>query len=129
MDNFEKGKRTSAGMLLSKFINKIANELSDEAMMDSNGREVPVTNAEKLARVIWQHAMGFVEETVVTEGGERIVKHKEIKPDYRYVAMLWDRLEGKAVSSDNTIGPKKQPKSDEVNEQAEARLKDLAEEV
>lgn len=125
MDGFEKGKRVSAGMLLSKCINKIANELSEETSVNDEGREVPITNAEHLAREIWKKSRDYVEESV-KDG--RVVK-KLIRGDFRYVQLLWDRLEGKAASADNTSGPKKQPKSSEVNEQAVRRLKDLAEEV
>ena len=124
MDNFERGKRVSAGMLLSKFINKIANELSEEVVFDEDGREVPITNAEHLAREIWKKSRDHVDEE--SENGK--LKRKLVRGDFRYVQMLWDRLEGKTATADNTAGPKKQPKASKVDELVGRRLKNLAEE-
>ena len=127
------GKKISAGMRLTKYLDEIGLEESEVRPGTGSPGVMPVfvTKAEMLAREIWKAALGYEEEKRVKdpETGDMVIRKVTIKPDHKYVSMLYDRLVGKAAATDNTSGPKKQPKSSDVEEQADRRIKDLAKET
>ena len=116
------GKRTKAGQLLSQFIRKIALE-ETELIKGGSDKDRMATKAEALARMVWQRALGFTEQKVVS--GELVdIEHSH---DRVYVGMLWDRMEGRAPLMNPEKGNKRTI-VDKVSEQGIRRLNQIAEE-
>lgn len=117
----ERGVKTAAGLILSKFLRQIAAEMT-ELEKNSDGEDVIVSKAEALARRMWKIALGFT-ETEVRTGGKRVeVIHS---PDRGLMALLLDRLEGRAplMFSDTS----KKNISDKVDDQAKSRIEKAGE--
>lgn len=117
----ERGIKTAAGLILSKFLRQIANEVT-EFEKNADGQEELMSKAESLARKMWKIALGY-KETVVQAGGVR--KEVYFPPDRGLMALLYDRLEGRAplMFSDTS----KKNISDKVDEQAKNRIKKAGE--
>jgi len=121
------GLKTSAGMMLSKFLRQIGQERTEVAGSDTEtGQPRLVSKAEQLARTIWQLALGWkeevVEEDLKTSHKKRVVK--EHKPDNTMISLVFDRLEGKVAATESEKS-KKQPLSQRVNDQAKKRVNAL----
>ena len=85
--------------IAGKFLSKALRELSQEAH-DTDGVTVE-TRAECLARIVWNSALGFTEK-YVDKGGN--LQEREIGPQVWAINLVFDRLEGKVVPSDESAG-------------------------
>jgi hypothetical protein len=120
------GLKTSAGMMLSKHLRKIAAEHTEVGGNDpENGQARIITKAEALARVMWKLALGYSEETRIRDEktGKVSLIVKEHKPDNTMISLIWDRLEGKVSAQEDKA--KKQPLSHKVDEQIKQRINAL----
>lgn len=122
----EHGNKTSAGMMLSKFLKEIGAETSQVAGRDeTTGEPRVVTKAEALARTIWKMALGFEEQIKVTDtktGKPKLVTKKH-KPEMSCINMIFDRLEGKvSVSSEDDGYRKTKALKGRVSDQIKRRL-------
>jgi len=114
------GKLQKAGMLLSQFIRTIA--LEKTALVKIDGEDQIVSKAEALARLVWNKALGYTEQKVI-EGKLTDVIHS---PDKVMIALLWDRMEGRAP----LMNPDKKDRrniADRVSEQGKKRSNKIAE--
>ncbi len=120
MTNKEQGIRTRAGKLLSAFIRQIAEE-ETEALIDSDvSEDRMVTKAEALARLIWRKALGYKEVQIVK--GEAVdIKYA---PDKGCMALIFDRMEGKAPASLDE-GDEKLTVAERVSEQGKKRINEV----
>ena len=121
------GLKTSAGMMLSRFLRKIGEEKTEVGGNDPNtGAARIISKAEALARTMWQLALGWTEES--TEQDQKTGHTKKIvkqhKPDNAMIALVYDRLEGKVAATESEKS-KKQPLSQRVNDQAKKRVNAL----
>lgn len=109
-----------AGALISRFLRNIAEE-ETELIIDGDDQKM-VTKAEALARLVFKRALGFSETRINDEGNEVTVVHQ---PDKTYIAMVWDRLEGRVA---NVTEDKKKTRkvADRVGEQSAQRIKNIA---
>ena len=82
------------GKLLSKYLEKIGEELSDLTIAGNDGVVRPITKDEQLARAIWDQALGY--ETV-TENAEGHKCHRVIAPDPKMMQFIIERREGKSL--------------------------------
>jgi len=89
------GKKTKAGQLLSTFIRVIMEE-ETEFIKDENGNDRMATKAEALARMIVKKALGYSEKVIDRDGVEVEIAHA---PDKTYVAIVFDRMEGRVPQS------------------------------
>lgn len=116
----DRGKLQKAGMLLSQFIRSIALEKTE--LVKINGEDQIASKAEALARLVWKKALGYTEQ-VAEEGGLVDIKHA---PDRTMIALLWDRMEGRAP----LMNPDKKDRrsiADRVSEQGKKRSNKIAE--
>jgi hypothetical protein len=110
-----KGNKIKAGQLLSRFLRQTADEVTELDRKD--GEDVLISKAEKMARIMWSEALGYV-EVEVGKKGERI-EHVH-KPDKTMIALIYERIEGRAPLAQEGSG--KQEISDRVDEQAKNRI-------
>jgi len=83
-----KGKKTKAGLLLSRYLRSIAEE-ETELVEDQM-----VTKAEALSRILWKAALGGEEIRVDDQGNRtRVI----MLPDLAVAKLLFERIEGKAA--------------------------------
>jgi len=82
---------------LSKWLEKIGDELSLEASCGMDGTRHAQTNFEALCRLIWKQALGYVE--TVNHGDKEV--HRVHPPDLKAQALILERLEGKPISMDD----------------------------
>lgn len=116
----ESKKKQRAGMILSSILRDIAEEKTEMVTID--GEDRMVTKAQALARMAFKHALGYTEQKVV-EGNLVDIVHG---PDRVYVAMVWDRLEGRVAAVEP--GKKEQRTiSDRVGEQSKKRINKMSE--
>jgi len=99
---------------LTQYIRKIAQEPVDTKFMPKKS----TTQAEALARKMWQMAQGYDEEL----GGDKTRKHA---PDKAMIAEIINRLEGRVATAD-IKDRKKRTIVDKVKEQSRDRLNTLA---
>lgn len=112
----ERGKKSKAGMLLSSYLKQIANEQT-ECICGTDGDDRMATKAEKLARIIWEGALGCKDTKIVH--GERV--DVIIPPDRSMINLIFDRIEGRAPMS--TTDPRKKPTvSERITEQGKQRI-------
>ena len=124
----ERGDRIRAGMMLSRKLREIANEQTELYGNDPDtGNPRLVTKAEALARRMWELALGFEEEVVITDSktGKPKIIRKVHKPDNAMIAMIFERIEGRVGVPESDRG-KKQPLSEKVNDQVRQRINALA---
>lgn len=70
-------------------------EIGQEAVtIDNEGR--PITREEALARLLWDKALGYVDQVKTDEGAMKDVIHK---PESWAMQYIYDRREGRAVVS------------------------------
>ncbi|MBE3139504.1 MAG: hypothetical protein IMZ53_02870 [Thermoplasmata archaeon] len=116
----EHGRKTAAGMLLSKFIKQIAEEKTETGGETDN--PVMISKAEALARLIWKCALGSIEEHTDDQG---VVTKTYHAPDRTAWQLLFDRMEGKATSigeADKTRGNV----ASRVSQQGKDRISDAS---
>lgn len=114
-----KNIKMPTGALLTRFLKECALDIHT---MSADGDDRPIVKAEALARYVWKSALGWVEED--PDDPEKTITHK---PDWRAIALIWDRVEGKAgpaqpEKNDRTLGEK-------VGDLATAAINELAEAV
>lgn len=109
----ERGKKTRAGMLLSNFLRQIAQEKTEVAL-DANGEDRMVTKAEAIARLMYKMALGY--EETGDEG--KVIKHR---PDKSMIALIFDRIEGRAPMM-NSDEARKKGIADRVGEEGANRI-------
>ena len=78
------------GPMLSRFLRMVAQDIEDT---DQNLD--PITKAEALARLVWKYALGWIEYDP-DDPSKVVMVHK---PDWRAVALLYDRIEGKVIAA------------------------------
>ncbi len=90
MPKKDKIKELTGRLLTSKL-----RELAMDIIEIDPGSEKATTRAEKLARIVWDHALGYVE--IVGSGN----KQTEIlhKPAPWAIAVLMDRIEGRVANA------------------------------
>ena len=124
----EHGLKTSAGMALSKFLRQVGLEKTEVAGNDPvTGNVRIVTKYEQLARTMWKLALGYKEEERSTDPktGTPVLRVKHYKPDNAMITLIYDRIEGKASSTDSSK-VKKQPLSGKIDEQVKQRVNAMA---
>lgn len=128
----EKSKSTrkakaEARKLLTKFINQILQEPhGDPVIID--GDAVIVTKAEALARHIVKGALGYVETTDIIDDktGKKLGrKETVVKPDKTYVAMVYERMEGRVPTVEVKETDSKPSVKDRVSAESKNRLNSL----
>ena len=110
------GDKIRAGRQLSTFLRKIAQEKT-ELVKGEDGEEL-MTKAEALARKMFALALG----TTVYD----IKKGKDVvlPPDRGMIALIWDRMEGRAVATDDSDMQKRTvPKK--ISDANKQRLNDM----
>lgn len=104
---------------LTELLRKVA---AESISMDDSGELI--TYAEKLARVVWQKAVGYTETQY--KNGETFEK---IHPPAAWaIQMLMDRLEGK-VTTVSEEGPERLSAADRVGALCVSTVNNLTEEV
>lgn len=112
----EQGVKIKAGLLLSKFLRQIGEELTETVEID--GEPVMISKIEALTRKIWMAALGGFVETV-DDKGEKCKLF--IPPDRVAWSIIFDRLEGKsAIAGEGSKPGGSVPKK--VSEQAASRI-------
>ena len=111
------GDKARAGRMLSEFLRRIAQEKTELANVD--GDDILVTKAEKMARNMFKIANGYTEHD--------IKKDKDIvhKPNAGMIALIFDRMEGRAAPT-NLNEDKKRTLPKKVSAENKKRLNDLA---
>jgi hypothetical protein len=102
--------KVPTGAVLSKYLRVLAVEIET---VDNDGD--PVTKAEALAKLVWQHALGFKTKDVKDEA-----KEVYTPPAVWAIELLYNRIEGKiplAVVEDNARGL-----ADKVGDLAKAKI-------
>jgi hypothetical protein len=110
------GDKIRAGRQLSSFLRKIAQE-ETENVTGPDG-EVLMTKAEALARRMFQMALGYSEFNVKT--GKTVY----FGADKGMIALIWDRMEGRAVATDDSDA-KKRTLPKKVSEANKQRINDM----
>lgn len=118
----DQGKIQKAGMLLSQFVREIALEKT-QLEKNIDGEDKMVSKAEALARLIWKRALGYIEIRINDDGTKTEIIHL---PDRVYVAMIFDRMEGRAPLMNPEKGDKRSI-ADKVSEQGKKRSNKIAE--
>ena len=111
----QKGIKTKAGQLLSRFLRQVAEEVTELSQKD--GEDVLISKAQKMADIMWREALGY-EEVEIGKQGQRIV-HVH-KPDKTMIGLIYERMEGRAPLAQEGSG--KQEISERVDEQAKNRI-------
>lgn len=115
-----KGAKQRAGVLLSSFLRDILEEKTE--VNDSIEDPQMISKAEKIARLMVKHAIGFTETRINDKEVAYDVVHQ---PDRTYIAMVWDRAEGRVAA----VEPGKKEKrtvADKVGEQSKKRINSIA---
>lgn len=111
------GDKAHAGRLLSEFLRRIAQEKTELANVD--GEDILVTKAEKMARNMFKIANGYEE---FDPKKNKTVVHK---PNAGMIALIFDRMEGRAAPT-NLNEDKKRTLPKKVSAENRKRLNDLA---
>lgn len=113
------GDKARAGRMLSEFLRRVLQEkteLSKDSVLDE---DVMITKGEAMARTMVQIALGYSEENIKT--GKTIVH----KPSAGMIALIWDRVEGRAAPT-NLNEDKKRTLPKKVSAENKKRLNELA---
>jgi len=108
--------------MLSEFLRRIAQEKTE--VTDGTALEdgVMITKAEAMARQMFKIALGY-EEVTANKAGVLITK--KIKPSAGMMALIFDRMEGRAAPT-NLNEDKKRTLPKKVSDENKKRLNDLA---
>ncbi len=111
------GDKAHAGRLLSEFLRRIAQEKT-EFVKGPDG-DAMVSMAESMARTMFKIALGYEEEDIKTG------KIKVVKPSAGMIALIFDRMEGRAAPT-NLNEDKKRTLPKKVSAENKKRLNELA---
>ena len=117
VDKKKKNSRAKANRLVSKYLTEMATV--KDACIDDGEEARMCTRAEKLAQIIWQNALGYVEENPKTEV---TVIHV---PSLPYLRILLERMEGKV--QDVSATKSKKSIADRVKDTTKSKLNKMAE--
>lgn len=81
----------------------------------------PITRFEQLARLIWDHALGF------TQTDPKTSKETIHFPNKSFMSMIYERMEGKVPMAQMEEDSSKASLADRVSNQTKSRLNVLAE--
>ncbi len=112
------GDKIRAGRQLSTFLRKIAQEKTEH--VEGPDGEVMMTKAEALARQMFKLALGGTVYDVKKGIDVRL------PPDRGMIALIWDRMEGRAVAIDDS-DMKKRTLPKKVSDANKQRLNDMVE--
>ncbi len=98
--NKKHGRKTRAGKLLTRFLETIAEEVTEIIIDPVTGEDKMVTKAEALARKIWKRALGY-KETDIKTGVESV--HA---PEQSKIGLIFDRIEGRAPTAGEDVKDK-----------------------
>ena len=112
-----------AGTLLSGFLREILEEKTE--VNDSVDDPQMISKAEKIARLMVKHAIGFTETRV---NDKDVAYDVTYQPDRTYIAMVWDRAEGR-VAAVEVGGKEKRRVSDKMGEQSKKRINSISKDV
>jgi len=115
-----KGTKQRAGILLSNILRSILEEKTE--VNDSIEDPQMISKAEKIARLMVKHAIGFTEQRINDKDVAYDVVHQ---PDRAYIAMVWDRAEGR-VAAVEAGGKEKRKVSDKMGEQSKKRINEIS---
>jgi hypothetical protein len=87
----------------------------------SNENMEPITRFEQLAKLIWDHALGYI-EIDVKKGTE--IRHT---PDKPFIHMIYDRMEGKIPNATDDTSGSKASLADKIRDQSKSRVNSLSE--
>ena len=89
------GKKDKIKEITGRLLTKKLRELAvDMVSISDDGK--PVTRAEKLAMIMWDHALGYTEQTKNKTGSLIDIEHK---PAPWAITLLMDRIEGKVANA------------------------------
>lgn len=111
------GKKTKSGQLLSYYLRQISEEVT-EFVKGSDGEDRMVTKAEKLARMIWEDALGCTKMVKSKSGG---MVETIVAPVRAAQNTIFDRTEGRVPNS-SVEGSEKLTAADKVTEQGAKRI-------
>ena len=99
-----KAKET-ANRLLTRFLDSVSRE-ETELVEDPDGGLRMASKCEAMARLMIKMALGYketIQEDIVVQGKKQGIREKEIThpPDKTMIALVYDRLEGKAVPAED----------------------------
>jgi len=99
---------------ISERLEALAEQVVD---MDEGGE--PLTRADKLARMLWDRALGYKEEKMGDDGVTHIREHR---PENWAIATVIDRIEGKTITrtieaEDRSVSPAKK-----INDIAKSKI-------
>ena len=113
------GDKSRAGRLLSEYLRRIAQEeteLTEGTALESG---TLITKAEAIARLMFKLALGYKE---INKAGDKDIIHG---PDRGMIALIWDRIEGRATPiNDNLAKRRTLPKK--VSDENKRRMNELA---
>ena len=122
----DRGSKAKAGKLLSQYLRAIAQEETEFVKDDNGGDDRMATKAEKMARLMFEMALGFdyIEDKFDVQGTKIGSVTRHAKPDKGMISLIYDRMEGKAPPM---IGDGKAGfgVTDKVTEQGKKRINKL----
>ncbi len=94
------GKKDKTKAIIGRLLTKSLRELAvDIIEIDPSVDGKATTRAEKLAQVLWDHALGYTEHRRAEEGANMVeIVHK---PAPWAITLLYDRLEGKVAPTND----------------------------
>ena len=97
--------KETANRLLTRFLDSVSRE-ETELVEDPDSGARMASKCEAMARLMFKMALGYketVEQDIVKEGKKTGVIDIEVihKPDKQMIALVYDRLEGKAVPAED----------------------------
>jgi len=97
--------KETANRLLTRFLDSVSRE-ETELVEDPDSGARMASKCEAMARLMFKMALGYketVEQDIVEEGKKTGVIDIEVihKPDKQMIALVYDRLEGKAVPAED----------------------------
>ncbi len=113
------GDKAHAGRLLSEFLRKIAQEKTELHKENDLDEGSMITKAEYMARLMFKIALGYTETDIKTE------KTKVVKPSAGMMALIFDRMEGRAPAANENLD-KKRALPKKVSAENKKRLNSLA---
>jgi len=116
------GDKARAGRLLSEFLRRIAQEKTECTEGTALEDGVMITKAEAMARAMFKIALGY-EEPIISKDGVSIVK--KVKPSAGMMALIFDRMEGRAAPT-NSNEDKKRTLPKKVSAENKKRMNELA---
>lgn len=111
------GDKSRAGRILSQYLRKIAQEETE--MIKGPDSDKMGTKAEAMARLMFKIALGYEEYDIKTE------KTTIHKPSAGMIALIWDRIEGRAAAANENLD-KRRTLPKKVSDENKRRMNKLA---